>query len=151
MRCGRPCSSMTTCCATRSRNAKASYSAIPATVWSPRSPRRGLLSTRRWPSSQSDRRATRCVPKHPGHAQREPCIVLFIGAPASHRRWYRPPSWPVRVRPNTRGMMKTKAAVLWGMNQKWQVEDVELDGPKEAEVLVKLTASGLCHSDYHMV
>ena len=47
--------------------------------------------------------------------------------------------------------MKTKAAVLWGMNQKWEVEDVELDGPKEAEVLVKLTASGLCHSDYHMV
>jgi NDMA-dependent alcohol dehydrogenase len=37
------------------------------------------------------------------------------------------------------------------MNQKWQVEDVELDGPKEAEVLVKLTASGLCHSDYHLV
>ena len=25
------------------------------------------------------------------------------------------------------------------------------DGPKEAEVLVKLTASGLCHSDDHLV
>ncbi len=36
--------------------------------------------------------------------------------------------------------MKTKAAVLWGLNQKW-----------EAEVLVKLTASGLCHSDAHLV
>ena len=47
--------------------------------------------------------------------------------------------------------MKTKAAVLWGLNEKWQVEDVELDPPKENEVLVKLTASGLCHSDEHLV
>lgn len=47
--------------------------------------------------------------------------------------------------------MKTKAAVLWGLHQKWEVEEVELDGPKEAEVLVKLTASGLCHSDDHLV
>ncbi|MGE5696767.1 MAG: NDMA-dependent alcohol dehydrogenase [Candidatus Sericytochromatia bacterium] len=47
--------------------------------------------------------------------------------------------------------MKTKAAVLWGVNQKWEVEEVELDGPKEGEVLVKLTACGLCHSDHHVV
>ena len=47
--------------------------------------------------------------------------------------------------------MKTKAAVLWGVYQKWEVEEVDLDGPKEAEVLVKLTACGLCHSDHHVV
>jgi NDMA-dependent alcohol dehydrogenase len=47
--------------------------------------------------------------------------------------------------------MKTKAAVLWGLQEKWQVEEVELDPPKENEVLVKLTASGLCHSDEHLV
>jgi S-(hydroxymethyl)glutathione dehydrogenase/alcohol dehydrogenase len=47
--------------------------------------------------------------------------------------------------------MKTKAAVLWGLNEKWQVEDVELDPPKDSEVLVRLTASGLCHSDEHLV
>jgi S-(hydroxymethyl)glutathione dehydrogenase/alcohol dehydrogenase len=47
--------------------------------------------------------------------------------------------------------MKTKAAVLWGLHEKWQIEDVELDAPKESEVLVKLTASGLCHSDEHLV
>ena len=47
--------------------------------------------------------------------------------------------------------MKTKAAVLWGLHEKWQVEDVELDPPKENEVLVKLTASGLCRSDEHLV
>jgi S-(hydroxymethyl)glutathione dehydrogenase/alcohol dehydrogenase len=37
------------------------------------------------------------------------------------------------------------------VNQKWEVEEVDLDGPKEAEVLVKLTACGLCHSDHHVV
>ncbi|GAY14908.1 NDMA-dependent alcohol dehydrogenase [Mycobacterium sp. shizuoka-1] len=47
--------------------------------------------------------------------------------------------------------MKTKAAVLWGLHQKWEVEEVDLDGPKQDEVLVKLTASGLCHSDDHLV
>ncbi|WP_179473967.1 NDMA-dependent alcohol dehydrogenase [Mycolicibacterium vinylchloridicum] len=47
--------------------------------------------------------------------------------------------------------MRTKAAVLWGTGEKWQVEEVELDPPKEGEVLIKLVASGLCHSDYHLV
>ncbi len=47
--------------------------------------------------------------------------------------------------------MKTKAAILWGLHEKWQVEEVELDPPNEHEVLVKLTASGLCHSDEHLV
>ncbi|GAB5001212.1 NDMA-dependent alcohol dehydrogenase [Mycobacterium avium subsp. hominissuis] len=47
--------------------------------------------------------------------------------------------------------MKTKAAVMWGLHQKWEVEEVDLDGPKENEVLVKLVASGLCHSDDHLV
>ena len=47
--------------------------------------------------------------------------------------------------------MKTKAAVLWGLHQKWEVEELELDGPKAQEVLVRLTASGLCHSDDHLV
>ncbi|UUV28642.1 NDMA-dependent alcohol dehydrogenase [Amycolatopsis roodepoortensis] len=47
--------------------------------------------------------------------------------------------------------MKTKAAVLWGLHEKWQVEEIDLDPPKAGEVLVKLTASGLCHSDEHLV
>ncbi|GAA0604004.1 NDMA-dependent alcohol dehydrogenase [Sporichthya brevicatena] len=47
--------------------------------------------------------------------------------------------------------MKTKAAVLWGLGQKWEVEEVELDPPKRGEVLVRLAASGLCHSDEHLV
>lgn len=47
--------------------------------------------------------------------------------------------------------MKTKAAVLWGLHQKWEVTELDLDAPKAQEVLVKLTASGLCHSDDHLV
>ncbi|MDF7638240.1 NAD(P)-dependent alcohol dehydrogenase [Lactobacillus sp. ESL0791] len=43
--------------------------------------------------------------------------------------------------------MKIKAAVLNGAHQKLQVTDVELDAPKENEVLVKIIASGICHSD----
>jgi len=42
-----------------------------------------------------------------------------------------------------------KAAVLYEKFRPLVVEDLELDGPKELEVLVKLTASGVCHSDLH--
>jgi NDMA-dependent alcohol dehydrogenase len=47
--------------------------------------------------------------------------------------------------------MKTKAAVLWEMNTPWSVEEIELDSPKAGEVQVKLAASGMCHSDEHLV
>ncbi len=47
--------------------------------------------------------------------------------------------------------MKTKAAILWETNTPWSVEDIELDPPGPGEVLVKLSASGLCHSDEHLV
>ena len=47
--------------------------------------------------------------------------------------------------------MKTKAAVLWETGQPWSVEEIELDPPKAGEVLVKIAASGMCHSDEHLV
>ncbi|MCU1393831.1 MAG: putative zinc-containing alcohol dehydrogenase [Ilumatobacteraceae bacterium] len=47
--------------------------------------------------------------------------------------------------------MKTKAAILWEQNTPWSVEEIELDPPKAGEVLVKIAASGLCHSDEHLV
>jgi Zn-dependent alcohol dehydrogenase len=46
--------------------------------------------------------------------------------------------------------MKTNAAVLWGINEDWSIEEVELDGPKEGEVLISFEATGLCHSDHHV-
>ena len=45
--------------------------------------------------------------------------------------------------------MRTRAAVLRELNQPWSVEEIELDPPKRGEVLVKLAASGMCHSDEH--
>ena len=47
--------------------------------------------------------------------------------------------------------MRTRAAVLHGLNEKWNVEEIDLDPPKHGEVLVKLVASGLCHSDEHIL
>lgn len=46
--------------------------------------------------------------------------------------------------------MKTKAAVLWGLNEDWKIEEVELGDPVAGEVQVRLAASGLCHSDEHV-
>ena len=46
--------------------------------------------------------------------------------------------------------MKTHAAVLWGRQQDWQIEEIDLDPPREHEVLVKWAAAGLCHSDEHI-
>jgi S-(hydroxymethyl)glutathione dehydrogenase/alcohol dehydrogenase len=47
--------------------------------------------------------------------------------------------------------MKTRAAVLRAVKTPWSVEDVELDAPREREVLVRVHAAGLCHSDDHPV
>ncbi len=47
--------------------------------------------------------------------------------------------------------MKTRAAILRERNQPWSVEEIELDPPKAGEVLVKMVASGLCHSDEHVL
>lgn len=48
--------------------------------------------------------------------------------------------------------METRGALLWepGTNSGWSVEDIQIDSPKEREVLVKLAASGVCHSDQHL-
>jgi alcohol dehydrogenase (nicotinoprotein) len=47
--------------------------------------------------------------------------------------------------------MKTRAAVLFGPGEPWKIEELELDPPQAGEVLVKVAASGLCHTDYHLV
>ena len=47
--------------------------------------------------------------------------------------------------------MQTEGAILWNVGEEWSVEEVEIDPPKEGEVMVKLAASGLCHSDEHLV
>ena len=46
--------------------------------------------------------------------------------------------------------MKTKAGMLWGPEKNWEIAELELDDPKEGEMLVRWVASGLCHSDEHL-
>ncbi|HEX7355371.1 MAG TPA: NDMA-dependent alcohol dehydrogenase [Mycobacteriales bacterium] len=47
--------------------------------------------------------------------------------------------------------MKTKGALLWGVNQEWSVEEIDVGDPVAGEVQVRLAASGMCHSDEHLV
>jgi NDMA-dependent alcohol dehydrogenase len=47
--------------------------------------------------------------------------------------------------------MKTTAAVLWEVGAPWSVEEIELDPPLDTEVLVRMVASGMCHTDEHLV
>lgn len=47
--------------------------------------------------------------------------------------------------------MKTKGAVLWEVGGDWSVEEIEIGEPRAHEVTVQLAASGLCHSDEHLV
>lgn len=46
--------------------------------------------------------------------------------------------------------MKTNAAILWEFGGNWTVEEIDLDPPKDGEVLVSWQATGLCHSDEHI-
>ncbi len=47
--------------------------------------------------------------------------------------------------------MKTKGAVLWEIGGDWSVEEIDVGDPRQGEVTVELAASGLCHSDEHLV
>lgn len=47
--------------------------------------------------------------------------------------------------------MKIQAALLFEPHTPFVIEDVELDGPRSGEVLIQIKASGVCHSDYHLV
>jgi S-(hydroxymethyl)glutathione dehydrogenase/alcohol dehydrogenase len=47
--------------------------------------------------------------------------------------------------------MKIKAALLRAPNTPFAIEELTLDAPREGEVLVRLAACGVCHSDYHLL
>ena len=46
--------------------------------------------------------------------------------------------------------MKTKAAVVYEPGKPIEIEELDLDGPREGEVLIRYTHAGLCHSDVHV-
>jgi len=47
--------------------------------------------------------------------------------------------------------MKVTAAVLHGVRQPFELQALDLAPPKRDEVLVRLLAAGVCHSDWHLV
>ncbi len=46
--------------------------------------------------------------------------------------------------------MKTKAAVVYEPGKPIEIEELDLDKPREGEVLIRYTHAGLCHSDIHI-
>src|ERR1700722_12163209 len=46
-------------------------------------------------------------------------------------------------------MMKTKAAVLTGLEREWEGLELDLAEPRAGEALVRMEVAGLCHSDEH--
>ncbi len=47
--------------------------------------------------------------------------------------------------------MQIKAAVLYEPNTPLVIETVDLDEPKDEEVLVRIVSAGVCYSDYHVM
>ena len=47
--------------------------------------------------------------------------------------------------------MKCRAAVLRGVGEDWEIRQVELDPPRNGEVLVRMAVAGVCHSDDHLI
>jgi len=43
--------------------------------------------------------------------------------------------------------MKARAAVAWEAKRPLEIEELDIEGPKEGEVLLKVVASGVCHTD----
>src|SRR5436309_1600626 len=47
--------------------------------------------------------------------------------------------------------MKIAAAVLTAPNEPFRIEQLDLADPRAGEVLVRVAAVGVCHSDWHLV
>jgi NDMA-dependent alcohol dehydrogenase len=47
--------------------------------------------------------------------------------------------------------MKAKAAILFEVGKKMDIQEVDVEAPKAGEVLVKMVAGGICHSDLHVM
>ena len=45
--------------------------------------------------------------------------------------------------------MKTRGAILRQVPGEWEVVDIDWDEPQQGELLIKMVASGMCHSDDH--
>src|SRR3982751_5281285 len=78
---------------------------------------------------------------------------------APSRRWMHPTTarasaggfagscWAKRPAHRENHKMKTRAAVAFAPKQPLEIVELDLDGPKEGEVLVEIMATGICHTD----
>jgi S-(hydroxymethyl)glutathione dehydrogenase/alcohol dehydrogenase len=49
--------------------------------------------------------------------------------------------------PDEGAVMKVHAAICWGPRQPLEIAEIDLDGPRSGECLVRLVATGVCHTD----
>lgn len=47
--------------------------------------------------------------------------------------------------------MKSRAAVAFGSGQPLQIVEVDVAPPKKGEVLIKITHTGVCHTDVYVI
>src|SRR4030081_132449 len=69
------------------------------------------------------------------------------------RLYRRVPGAPAGQRRQQEGelvAMKTKPAILRAPRTDWEITELELDPPRDNEVLIRFVAAGLCHSDEHL-
>ena len=43
--------------------------------------------------------------------------------------------------------MKTRAAVAWETGKPLEIMEINLEGPRDGEVLIRNVATGVCHTD----
>jgi S-(hydroxymethyl)glutathione dehydrogenase / alcohol dehydrogenase len=47
--------------------------------------------------------------------------------------------------------MRSRAAICVGPNRPLEIDEIEVAAPRRGEVLIEIKASGLCHTDYHLI
>ena len=85
-----------------------------------------------------DLRQAGAARRHPGQACRRGTAGACLG---------RKPRRIADARHAKETPMKTRAAVAVAAGKPLEIMEVELDGPREGEVLVEIKATGICHTD----
>ena len=44
-------------------------------------------------------------------------------------------------------MVRSRAAVAWAAGQPLEVTEIDVEGPRAGEVLLRVVATGVCHTD----
>lgn len=43
--------------------------------------------------------------------------------------------------------MKSRAAIAWGAGQPLTIDEIDIEGPRAGEVMIRLVTTGGCHTD----